>query len=618
MYKRLAVLVLVAMLGTAFAAPEDNTLVVGTSQEPVLVMADPLRVVTNTVIMVEVDGYTRAELFRMTIDSVLEGNQATEVPTVENGRLVISDRDDGSQAIDMHITLRDDLRWSDGEPLTSDDFLFTWEIVQAPGMPLLGPDFWARFSMEVVDDQNFIITLSPAQASDLVLTNPITALPRHVMGDSWAAAQSAAAAFDPATDAVRLTEIYRAFFTEFGSPAAVNAGRMVYSGPFMPTRWTAGSALEMARNPHYHSHPSNQDAYVRSVTYRFINDTNALLFAIVSGAVDATSSVSITFDQGLSPQLLARDGERYEIWFVPQPTWEHLEVNQFRTVQEAADLMLYDKRTRQALTMALDRQGMTDALFGGLQPVAHANVPPADPTYNPNVRQYPHDPEAARALFAELGWTAGADGILTRTTDDGRLVRFELEFVTTAGNAARERAQQFFAEDLRQVGVDVRINNAPSNVVFANDFINRASDGSYTGVFMFAYSSSQSATLNQASYLCRNAPRAENNYTGQNSGGACSEEYDALRDVAVVTLDRAEALPMYHRMQEIFAEDVMAISLIYRSQPYVVTRGLVNYVTSTFSTGAGYPPARPEFVGWERNGPEQFFSWEDYASRAQR
>ena len=610
MYRFVTTLVLALALGFAFAGPQDNSLTVGTSQEPV-VLGDLLNVLGSMAIASEVELWNYVGLYRINLDAELEPELVTEVATVENGRLVITELPDGAQEVEATLTLRDDIVWSDGHPITTDDVAFVYELSQTPGMSLSSPDYYARLGVEVIDEREFVVTWSPAQSSDLV-GSPIPVLPAHVMRPVWDDVQSTVAGLDPEVDAARIGEIYRGFFTDFGSPAAINEGRTVYNGPFMPVRWTPGSALRLERNPNYHLHPENQDAYLRSVEYRFITDTNALLFAIVSGAVDVTSSVSITFDQALSPQITARAVDRYDIWFVPSATWEHLDINQFSHLQQVSDLMLDDVRTRRAIIHGIDRQSMSEALFDGLQPVSHANVSPFDFTYNPDVRQYAYDPEQSVAYLEELGWSRGADGIMQRTTEDGRTVRFELEFVTTAGNAVRERQQQFIAEDLRQVGIEVRINNAPASVVFAPDFLSRAYDGAWTGMFMFAWVSSQASVLNAAGYLCRNAPTPENDFAGQNLGGACSPEFDELRDQAVAELDLDLAVPIYQEMQAVFAEELLAIPLIFRSNPFVVTQGVVNYVASTFNQGYGYPPAAPELVGWVQNGAEQVFDQADY------
>jgi peptide/nickel transport system substrate-binding protein len=602
-------MVLAALVGVGFAGPRENSVIIGAAQEPTII-GDLLATLGSQAIAAEHNLWLFEGLYNIDLGANLQPGLATEVATVENGRLTITTNADGTQSVSMQLTLRDDIFWSDGVAITTKDLELVNDIVTTPGVSLASISYYQRFTYETIDERNFRVTLSPAQSSDLA-GSPMSVLPAHVLQGPWTAAKAAA----EGQDAQRKTEIFRTVMTDFGSAAAINSGRTVFSGAFKAVRWVPGAGMVFERNPFYYDHPENQEAYARTVEYRYLNDTNALLFQIMVGAVDTVSSVSISFDQALSPQIASGVDDSYDIWFVPGAVWEHLEINQFSNVQAVADNMLDDLRTRKAIVHAIDRQGMTDALFQGLQPVSHSNVSPGDPTYNPDVPQYAYDPELAKQYLAELGWTPGADGILQRTTADGRTVRFEFEFVTTAGNAVRERQQQFLAADLRAVGIDVRINNAPSNVVFANEFINRAYDGAWTGTFMFAWVSSQSSSLNAATYVCRFAPTPDNGYAGQNAGGACSERYDALRDQAVAELDLAKSLPIYQEMQVVFAEDLLAIPLIFRSTPYVTSFGLVNYVTSTFGNGNGYPPTRPALVGWTANGAEKLFDQADYATQ---
>jgi peptide/nickel transport system substrate-binding protein len=605
--RRLIAFMLVLVMGVAWAGPRDNSLIIGASQEPTAV-GDVLAILGSQAIAAEHNVWLFSGLYRIDVDSVLQAELVTEVATVENGRLELSTNAEGENVAVMNLTLRDGLRWSDGTPITTADVALVAEIVKTSGVPLAGISFWQRFTYETIDDLNFRVRLEPVNSSDL-MGNFLTPLPAHVLSAPWAAAKAAAAA-----DTTRAAEIYRGFVSDFGGAAAVNAGRTIASGAFKPVRWVPGASMVFERNPNYFEHPENQNAYLRTVEYRYITDTTSLTFQLRTGAVDTASSVSLTFDQAIGPQLTARAPGRYDIWFVGGSVWEHLEINSWSNVQQVADNQLDDVRTRRAIAYAIDRQGMTDALYEGLQPVSHSNVAPAHPTYTDDVRKYDYDPEMARSLLAELGWQPGSDGILQRSVG-GRTVRFELEFATTAGNVARERQQQFIAEDLRQVGIDVRINNAPSNVVFADTFINRAYDGAWTGMFMFAWVSSIANSYDQATYICRFAPSPDNNYTGQNAGGACSPRYDELRDQAVAELDLAKSLPLYHEMQRVFAEELLAIPLIFRSTPYVVPLTLQNYVTSAFNNGNGYPPTRPALVGWSENGATKRFDFANYAQK---
>ncbi|WP_347240605.1 peptide ABC transporter substrate-binding protein [Thermus sp.] len=602
---KLAVLGITA-LGLALAGPQDNSLVVGASQEPRVLAGDFLSVISDQAIKSEIEQYLFAPLIGFNANSENFPVLVTEVPTLQNGRLRVTDIGGGKKRLEMDLTLRQDAKWSDGKPITTEDVQFYFEVGKAKGMPVLNPDYWERVNLKVKDARNFTVIFEPAYYYD-TYGSPIGYAPKHIMGPEWEKVKAAAKGLDPDKDAEKLNELYRNFFLKFATPANLNKGAMVYSGPFKLKRWVPGNSIEMERNPNFPIKPEGGESkYVQKVVYRFIQNTNSLLVAVIGGGIDATSSVSLTFDQARSRQLTSRAPGRFDIWFVPGAIWEHIDINKFENCQVVKDLGLNDKRTRQALLHALNREGLVKAFFDGLQPVAHTWIAPVNPLFNPNVKKYEFDLKKAEALLAEMGWKKGPDGILQRTVG-GRTVRFEIEYVTTAGNAIRERTQQFFAEDLKKIGIAVKINNAPSAVVFHDDYIQRASECKWTGMFEFAWVSSltEGGSLFQYKNLNTNTiqvPTKENNYQGQNIGGWRNDEFDRLTSQGVLEFDEAKRKQLFARAQEIWAEELPALPLYFRANPYVVRKGLVNYVASAYSGGNGYPGWNAWEIGWESRG----------------
>ncbi|MGC8904325.1 peptide ABC transporter substrate-binding protein [Thermus sp.] len=602
---KLAVLGITA-LGLALAGPQDNSLVVGASQEPRVLAGDFLSVISNQAIKSEIEQYLFAPLIGFNANSENFPVLVTEVPTLQNGRLRVTDIGGGKKRLEMDLTLRQDAKWSDGKPITTEDVQFYFEVGKAKGMPVLNPDYWERVNLKVKDARNFTVIFEPAYYYD-TYGSPIGYAPKHIMGPEWEKVKAAAKGLDPDKDAEKLNELYRNFFLKFATPANLNKGAMVYSGPFKLKRWVPGNSIEMERNPNFPIKPEGGESkYVQKVVYRFIQNTNSLLVAVIGGGIDATSSVSLTFDQARSRQLTSRAPGRFDIWFVPGAIWEHIDINKFENCQVVKDLGLNDKRTRQALLHALNREGLVKAFFDGLQPVAHTWIAPVNPLFNPNVKKYEFDLKKAEALLAEMGWKKGPDGILQRTVG-GRTVRFEIEYVTTAGNAIRERTQQFFAEDLKKIGIAVKINNAPSAVVFSDDYIQRASECKWTGMFEFAWVSNlaEDGSLFQYKNLNTNTiqvPTKENNYQGQNIGGWRNDEFDRLTSQGVLEFDEAKRKQLFARAQEIWAEELPALPLYFRANPYVVRKGLVNYVASAYSGSFGYPGWNAWEIGWESRG----------------
>jgi peptide/nickel transport system substrate-binding protein len=602
------------------ASPQENSLVIGASQEPRVLAGDFLNVIQGQAIATEISQYLIAPLMSINLESKNYPVMVTEVPTSENKRVRFADLGQGKRRLEMDFTLRKDLKWSDGKPISTDDIAFYYEVGKAKGMPVPEPDYWTRVGLKVKDKQNFTVTFEPAYYTDLFggFRVPISYAPAHVMRGEWEKTKTTTAPLDAKKDAEKLNELYRNFFQKFSTPEALNKGMMVYSGPFVLKRWVPGNSIELTRNSHFFiTPPGGTGKYLQRVLYRFIQNTNSLLVAILSGSIDATSFVSLTFDQARSPQLTSRAPGRFDIWFVPGSTLERITINTFSNVQTVRDLQLENPKTRYALAHALNREGLLKAFFENLQPAANTWIAPVNPLSNQNVKTYAHDLERARKLLAELGWKPGPDGVLQRTVG-GRTVRFEIEFVTTSGNAVRERTQQFFADNLKKIGVAVRINNAPSAVVFASDFIDRASEGKWTGFFEYAstFSLLEQGTLFTCKDLHNNislVPTKENNYQGSNVGGWCNEEYDRLRAQAVIEFDEKKRKAHFSQMQALWAEQLPIIPLYFRSNVLVVAKGLQNYVSSAYAGGFGYPAWQSWHIGWEQRGAKKLYDQAKYA-----
>ena len=604
-FSKLAILGLSLTLGAALAGPADNSLVIGASQEPRVIGGDFLSVISQQSIKVEVEKYLYAPLFATNTESDLFPVLATEVPTLANRRLRVTDIRPGVKRLEVDVTLKEGLKWSDGNDLTSADVAFYFEVAKTAGMPLPNPDFFDRASVRIRDGRNFTLVMEPAFYYDSTVTIADSSFmaPSHILRATWNQVAAQAKALDPKTNAARLTEIFTAFFQQFSSNQAINAGKMVYSGPFKVSRWVSNNTIDMARNPNFTAvTPAGGAAnYAQRVQYRIIQNTNSLQVAILGGSIDATSSVSISADQARSRQLVSRAPGRYDIWAVPGPIWEHIDIAKFPNVERTKQLTLDDARTRQALLLGLNRDAWVQSFFGGTEPVAHSFVAPSNPLFSASAPKYAYNPTRARELLAAVGWRPGADGILTRNG-----VRFELELTTTAGNAIRERTQQLFIEQWRQIGIAVKVSNAPSAVVFDSAFINRGSEGKWQ-MFMFAWVNSlaergqlfQSRDLNTNT---DNIPSAANNFAGQNIGYWKNDEFDRVTSQAAVEFDPEKRKQLMDRAQAIWADELPALPLRYRSNFFVVRSGLVNYVSSTYSGGNGYPGWNAWEIGWASRG----------------
>ncbi len=567
------------LLGAALAGPANNSLVVGTSQEPPNIY-DPWNT-NNLAITSEINGYMGAGLTYQDDNGDTKADIATRVPTLANGDYkVVKDSKGDVIRNSVTYTIRKDAKWSDGAPIKVADFQFWLKLENDDRVPVPSRDPWDRAKISVNDADTFTITFEPPYLfADQV--SPGLA-PSHIMGAAWNA-------FDAKTknekDAKVTNEEWKKFISSFTT--ARNLPKVV-AGPFKPTAWRTGNSLTMTRNPAYWNQPKNPENYVQTVTYRFIPNTNTLKVNILSGQLDAVSAVGLTFDQGTD--LARNERNKYKTYFVPGAVWEHIDIN--ARGQRAKDLDLDDPRMRQALLYAIDRDALTKALFQGKQAVSNSWIGPVSKLYKKDVNDYNVNVARAKQLFAALGWTPGSDGVLQK---GGK--KLTLNFSTTAGNSTRERVQQILQAQWKAVGVQVNIQNYPASVIFGPDFLSKGESGKWD-MAMYAWSNNP---VFEEGNLWKSAgiPTAANGYSGQNNPGWSNAEYDKLYKQARVEFNQADRIKLFDRMQAIWNAEVPSLPLYFRVNVYTKVPGLVNY---TFSAITQYPSWNAANIGWASKG----------------
>ena len=170
------------LLGAALAGPANNSLVVGTSQEPPNIY-DPWNT-NNLAITSEINGYMGAGLTYQDDDGVTKADIATRVPTLANGDYkVVKDAKGDVIRNSVTYTIRKDAKWSDGTPIKIADFQFWLKLINDDRVPVPDRSPWNRAKITTNDADTFTITFEPPYLfADQV--SPGLA-PSHIMGASW-------------------------------------------------------------------------------------------------------------------------------------------------------------------------------------------------------------------------------------------------------------------------------------------------------------------------------------------------------------------------------------------------------------------------------------------------
>jgi peptide/nickel transport system substrate-binding protein len=266
--------------------------------------------------------------------------------------------------------------------------------------------------------------------------------------------------------------------------------------------------------------------------------------------------LGLTLDQALAFEKRHRG--RFDITYKSGLIYEHLDLNLDNPI-------LADKRVRKALVHALDRETLSERLFAGRQPVAHSSLSPLDWIYDPDIPTYPYDPDQAKALLDEAGWSVIENGI--RHNAAGQ--RLTLELMTTAGNRSRELVEQVLQSQWRQVGIDARIRNEQARVFFGETVSKRK----FTGAAMFAWLSAPES-VPRTTLRSDQIPTEDNNWSGQNYTGFNDPGMDDLIDRIEVELDRGARKELWGRLQRLYVEELPVIPLYWRANAYILPKWL--------------------------------------------
>lgn len=457
----------------------------------------------------------------------------TELPTLENGNAELEQTADGKQGIAVTYTIQPEARWGDDTPVSTDDVLFTWEVGKNPDVGVGNQEMYERIlAIDVKDDKTFTLHIDRV-TFDYNGINDFRLLPAHLE-----------------------RAIYEENPKDYGNRTLfetdpTNAG--LYFGPYKVTDISRGSHLVLAPNPTWWG----EKPQFSRVVVKAIENTAALEANVLSGEVDMIAGeLGLTLDQALAFEK--RHSDSFNIVYQPGLYYEHLDV-------QLENPFLADVKVRQALIYSIDRSAISHQLFANKQPVANTNVNPLDWVYDPDVPKYEYDPEKAKQLLDEAGWSAGAGGI--RQNADGE--RLTLELMTTAGNRTRELVQQVLQSQWKQVGVEVKIRNEPARVFFGETLRYRK----HKGLAMFAWVSSPE-NVPRTTLHSTMIPSEENGWSGQNIASYKNPEMDKLLDEVEQELDRAKRKPMWADIQRIYATDLPVIPLYFQAEAYVLPKWL--------------------------------------------
>ncbi len=390
--------------------------------------------------------------------------------------------------------LRRGVKWHDGAPFTAQDVLFTYQVMIDPKTPTAyGEDYKQVKKAEVPDDYTFRVTYGKPFAPGLESWT-LAILPRHLL------------------EGRDITK----------SPLA---RRPVGTGPFKFQEWRAGDRIILTYNPDYF----DGRPYLNGYIYLIKPDLATMFLELKAGNLDRMGLTPLQYRRQTAYPKFARMFNKYKYVSF---SYTYLGYN-------LEDQRFADRRVRQALTHAINKEEIIEGVLLGLGQEATGPYKPGTWFYNPDVPRFPYDPAKARALLAEAGWRPNAQGILEK---DGK--PFEFTILTNQGNDLRVRTGEIIQKRLREVGILVKLRTVEW-AAFLKEFIDK---GRFEAVLL-GWTTGQDPDLFDIWHSSKTKP-GELNFIHYNN-----PEVDRLLEEGRHTFDREKRRRAYFRFQEIIAED---------------------------------------------------------------
>ncbi len=420
-----------------------------------------------------------------------------------------------SDGLTYTFKLRSGLKWSDGQPLTADDVVFTYQLAydakyKDVASPRRGDLEKYVASVTAPDAQTVVIQTTQVFAPFLANHTQYGILPKHVLGSLSA------------------KDINTADF---------NSGPSVVNGAFKFVKWDKGQQVTLARNDNYWAGPAYLDTYV----YKVVPDSVAVTNQLKTGEIDIGPVDPSQFDA-------IKTTSNVVMTEFPVPTFTFYAYN--LDPAKLGGQLFGDKAVRQALVYALDRQQIVTAVFFGHGSVANSVEPPTSWAYKdkPQVL-YTFNKAKAESLLDGAGWVKGSDGIRAK---NGQKLKFTM--ITNSGNKQRESMLTVMQQSWKDIGVDatpqlIQFPQLVSQIVSIRTF-----DVFLVG-FNWAIDPDESPLFHS-----RNTAAG-----GFNGADFKNSDVDSILDQALVTLDKTKRKQLYGQFQDIMSDQVPSPILLFNT-----------------------------------------------------
>ena len=404
-------------------------------------MSDPEKLnptVTNDASAAEIDSYIYEALNTIDEETYAVIPSVAELPEVSDDHLTYT------------YKLKKNVTWSDGQPLTGEDVIFTLKTIKNPYTDAAATRNYYESvkSAELVNGDKYIVkfNMSKPYWRALYSNGTFAITPKHILDPQNVNDKFSFEDLADFKSAGKKPEIKK--FADFLNSQEVSrdAKYLIGSGPYMFDKWETGQGVTLKRNPNYWdiAHTPN---YISKIVFKTIQDPSAALVAAKNKEIDAEYVTSPTdFYKNLEHP------EQFDLLKAKptEPVYSYIAWNELRPYFK-------DPKVRLALSYLVDRKTIIDkVLFGDAVPIQSHVYFGDKKLLNNDLPIINYDPEKAKQLLSEAGWKdTDGDGILDKVID-GKKIDFKFTFLNNT-NPVRKQVVLVVIDALKRVGISAEL-----------------------------------------------------------------------------------------------------------------------------------------------------------------
>ncbi|BAQ64443.1 peptide ABC transporter substrate-binding protein [Geminocystis sp. NIES-3709] len=495
-------------------------------------------------------GFKDAEASRITLEPLATFNPnselipvlASEIPTVENGGIA----KDGKSIV---WKLRNDVKWSDGQPFTAKDVVFTYEFITNPKVGSGNAKEYNNVEkIEVLDDYTVKIIfkeVNPAWDSVFVGSAGMI-LPSH---------------------------LYSKYNGENARSAPYNLNP-IGTGAYSVVQFKPGDSVIYQPNPHYR--------YPEKLSFSTIeikgggDATSAARAVLQTGEADFAYNIQVESNilqeliQAGKGELITNFGSQSERILL-----NYTDPNRSTPEGEKSSLQfphpfLSDNNVRKALALAVDKNTIVNQLYG-ITGKPTSNFLLAPPQYVSDTPVMEYNIEKAKELLDNAGWKdSNGNGIR-----DKNGVEMKVLFQTTV-NPLRQKTQEIIKQSWQSLGIEVELKTIDASIFFSSDPSNNDTvEHFYADVQMFTTGNGNpDPTPYFQIYTCENIPQKSNNWSGNNYSRYCNKEFDRLLATVTTELNPQKRASIFKELNDMLIQNTAVVPIVHRADTVAITKNL--------------------------------------------